>query len=271
MQLLDELSRQRAYQPEGASHIFNTRSLKSGHQRLAELLQPGMVVLDIGCGSGAITRGIAEVVMPNGRVVGIDINPGLIEEARCNHSYVSNLSFEVADIYNLPFTRTFDIVVAARIFHWLTHPFEALEMMIKSAKPGGRIVVHDCSLEKVVWQPDLPDSMKAFYTAFLEWRAEVGMDNAMADHLSQIFEKAGLVDIVETPQHQLTKRTDPDFETRMGIWADVVAIKGPQMVQDGVLTEDQRLAAEVDYREWVRDRAKSQNLYCITVEGVLPL
>ena len=271
MQLPDEIGRQRAHQPEAASRILNTRSLKGGHQRLAELLQPGMAVLDIGCGPGVITRGIAEAVMPNGRVVGTDINPGFIKEARRNHSDVSNLSFEVADIYNLPFSRTFDIVIAARIFHWLTHSFDALEMMIKSAKPGGRIVVLDYNLEKFVWQPDLPNSMKAFYIAFLEWRAEAGMDNAIADHLSEIFEKAGLVDIVKTPQHELTKRTDPDFETRVGILADVAAIKGPQMVQDSVFTEDQRLAAEVEYRKWIRDRAESQNLYFIAVEGVLPL
>ncbi|NER30523.1 MAG: methyltransferase domain-containing protein [Symploca sp. SIO1C4] len=271
MQLLNKIDQQRAQLPIGASRILNTRSLKNEHQRLTELLQPGMAVLDLGCGPGSITRDMAKSVMPNGQVVGIDINPGFIEEARHNHSNVPNLSFELGDIYNLPYDREFDIVIAARIFHWLSRPFDALKMMIKCAKPGSRIVVHDCNLEKVTWQPSPPDSMKTFYTAFLKWRAEAGMDNAIADHLSEIFEKAGLVNIVETPQHQLTKYTDPDFETRIGIWADIAAIKGPQMVQDGAITKDQRLAAEVEYREWVRYQAKLQNVYFTAVEGVVSI
>ncbi|NEO29709.1 MAG: methyltransferase domain-containing protein [Symploca sp. SIO3C6] len=271
MQLIDKLAQQRAYQPQSASRIFNTRSLRSGHQRLAELLQTGMAVLDIGCGPGSITRGIAEAVLPTGQVVGIDINQCFIEEARHNYSDCPNLSFEVGDIYNLPYSKEFDIVVAARIFHWLTRPFDALEMMIKCAKPGGRIVVHDSNFEKIVWQPALPDSVKTFYTAFLEWRAEAGMDNVITDHLSKMFEKAGLVEIRETSQNEITNHTDLNFETRVGIWADVIAIKGFQMVHDGVLSKEQSLKAERDYREWVIYQAKLQNICFTAVEGIVPL
>ncbi|MBI3301586.1 MAG: methyltransferase domain-containing protein [Deltaproteobacteria bacterium] len=68
----------RAHMPEGTSVLLNTRSLPTAHRRLAELLQPGLTVLDVGCGTGAITSGIAQIVAPHGRVVGIDINPHLI-------------------------------------------------------------------------------------------------------------------------------------------------------------------------------------------------
>jgi ubiquinone/menaquinone biosynthesis C-methylase UbiE len=49
------------------------RSLETSHRRLAELLRPGMAVLDVGCGAGAITRGIAEAVAPGGHALGLDV------------------------------------------------------------------------------------------------------------------------------------------------------------------------------------------------------
>ncbi len=68
---------QRADMPEGTQRILNTRTLHNAHPRLAERLIPGLRVLDIGCGTGTITRGIAEAVAPHGEVVGVDINPML--------------------------------------------------------------------------------------------------------------------------------------------------------------------------------------------------
>ncbi len=46
-------------------------------------LHPGMQVLDVGCGPGSITLGLAEVVAP-GEVVGIDLQPAQIEQARAS-------------------------------------------------------------------------------------------------------------------------------------------------------------------------------------------
>ena len=45
------------------------------------------------------------------------------------------------------------------------------------------MVVLDYNLRKTTWEPAPPESVPAFYDAFLEWRAQAGMDNEMADHL----------------------------------------------------------------------------------------
>jgi ubiquinone/menaquinone biosynthesis C-methylase UbiE len=253
--------------PEGASGILNARSLATAHRRLAQLLQPGLTVLDVGCGTGAITRGIAEAVAPTGRAVGIDLHAGLIEEARRLHGDVSGLSFESVDVYNLPFHDMFDTVTAARVLQWLASPLSALRSMVAAAKPGGRVMVLDYNHEKIAWQPAPPRSMQEFYAAFLRWRAEAGMDNAIADHLSEMFTQAGLVDIVQTPQHEVTKRADPDFATHIAIWAEVAAVRGPQMVESGIISESQRATAEADYRAWICDSAESQTMYLVAVEG----
>jgi hypothetical protein len=112
--------------------------------------------------------------------------------------------------------------------------------------------------------------MQRFYAAFLDWRASAGMDNAIADHLAALFVAAGLRDVEVTPQHEATRRDDPDFGVRAGLWADAAATRGRQMVEDGVLTEAERAGAEADYRAWLRDGAESQTMYLLAVEGVRP-
>ena len=262
-----DIALQRAHMPEGANTILNTRSLQGAHKRLAEILSPGMAVLDVGCGTGAITRGIAEAVAPNGRVVGVDANEDLIEEARRLHEDVPGLTFEVANIYSLPYQDAFDIVSAARVLQWLAEPIMALRNMQAASRSGGKVVVLDYNHEKVAWEPAPPPSMQTFYAAFLHWRAEAGMDNAIADHLSRLFTRIGLRETKRTAQHERTQRGDADFETRIGIWAAVARIRGPQMVEDGFIAEVYRRAAERDYREWAEEEAESQTLYLLCVEG----
>jgi ubiquinone/menaquinone biosynthesis C-methylase UbiE len=254
--------------PEGAQAVLNARTLQNAHRRLAELVVPGMSVLDVGCGTGAITRGIAEAAGPAGRVVGLDVNTGLIEEARSLHGDVPGLSFEVGDVYDLPFHDGFDIVTSARVLQWLSEPVQALRSMVAATKTGGRVVVLDYNHEKVAWTPQPPPIMQAFYAAFLHWRSECGMDNAIADHLADMFFEVGLSEIQTTGQHEHTVRGDSDFDSRIEIWAQVAHSRGVQMVDDGFIPEVTRRVAERDYREWCEFEAEIQTLYLLCVEGV---
>lgn len=263
-------ARQRADMPEGTQRILNTRTLHNAHPRLAERLTPGLRVLDIGCGTGAITPGVAEAVVPHGEVVGVDINPRLVDEARHLHRDVAGLRFESADIYDLPFHGAFDIVHAARVLQWLAHPLDALHSMLRATKPGGRLIVLDYNHERITWEPKPPYSMQIFYAAFLRWRAESGMDNTIADRLMAMFNRLGLQTVQEAEQHEAAQRPDADFEVRLGIWIDVADTRGHQMVQDGMITEEQRAAAAADYRRWIQDEAVSQRLYLMSVEGTRP-
>jgi hypothetical protein len=79
--------------------------------------------------------------------------------------------------------------------------------------------------------------------------------------------RAGLTDIAATEQHETTRRGDPDFAVRAGIWADVAATRGHQMVADGAISEADRARAAVEYRAWMRDAAEAQTMYLLAVEG----
>ena len=265
------VARRRAEMPPSTSGILDARSLNASHRRLAALLRPGQSVLDVGCGSGAITRGIAEAVGPGGRVLGLDLNAGLIARARRAHGDLPNLAFEIGDVFALPESAGFDVVTAARVLQWLADPLAALRAMVNATRPGGLVVVLDYNHGRAAWTPDPPASMREFYAAFQSWRAEAGMDNAIADHLADLFSRAGLADVAVSAQDETSRRGDPDFAARLAIWADTAASRGHQMVADGAISEARRSAAESEYRDWIRDVARSQSLYLRAVEGRRPL
>ena len=121
--------------------ILNRRTLHRNHRRLCQFLEPGMSVLDIGCGTGAITSGIAEAVGDGGRDVGVDRDLSLLEIARSEHGRIPNLVFEMADATALPFDKRFDVVTSARTMQWVNQPRTAVAQMVKAAKAGGRVVV----------------------------------------------------------------------------------------------------------------------------------
>lgn len=262
-----KIARNRAELSGKLTNVLDSRTLATSHQRLAEILTEGMTILDVGCGTGAITRGIAEVVGPNGRVVGIDSNPTLIEKAREAHGGIQGLFFETGDIYNLPYEQQFDIVTSSRVLIWLSDPLKALKMMTSAVKIGGKILVADYNHEKILWEPQPPSSMLNFYSAYIKWRLEAGMDNSIADNLCEMFEKVGMKDITITPQHEVTTRANSDFQNRMGIWADTASSRGIQMEKDGFITEKDYLNAEKEYREWIVQDAQSLTMYMLAVEG----
>lgn len=263
-----DLARERAEIPAGAERILDRRSLATSNRRLAELVRPGMRVLDVGCGTGAITRDVATAVSP-GLAVGVDINEGLLAKAMALRGGDALPRFIQADIYALPFARAFDIATAARVLQWVSRPGDAVRELARVVRPGGKVVVLDYDHERIEWTPAPPSSVQRFYRGFLRWRADAGLDNVIAGHLPAMFESAGLVDVRVAPQHERVCREDVDFAPRIGIWDEVAGTRGHQMVKDGVITERERSEAEAEYREWMETHAQSQTLYLLAVEGTV--
>lgn len=266
LNLADSIARKRAEMPKSTNSILNQRTLESDHKKLSEILEPGMFVLDVGCGTGTITYGIAKAV-PQGRVVGIDINDSLLSEAREKYRECDNLSFEKQDLYSLPYESQFDIVTSARVLQWLDEPMNGLKELMKAVKRDGMIVILDYNHEKIEWNPKPPDSMLKFYTAFLKWRENAGMNNRIADHLYGMFKDLGFKDIEVSPQLETARRKDLDFLERIDIWARVAESRGIQIVKDGYVSESARIKAIRDYRNWIENYAESQTLYLACVYG----
>jgi SAM-dependent methyltransferase len=254
--------------------ILNRRTLRRDHPYLAGVLRGGMDILDVGCGTGAITADIAIAVGPEGSALGIDRDDANVALAVEQYGGIENLRFEGADILTAGdrLDNRFDIVTAARTVQWVSEPERAIAQMKKAVKPGGRVIVLDYNLDETRWDPDPPADFQQFYQAFLEWRNVNHWDNRTASHLAGFFHSAGLADIANHPSDELVQRGDPDFSDAYasGIWLYVIQTLGPKLVETGFLEESVRLRAEEDYGVYVQHMLRLQTHTMLTVEGRKP-
>ncbi|RFS13438.1 trans-aconitate 2-methyltransferase [Emticicia sp. C21] len=267
---MNQTSQTRAEMPQGANKVLDRRTVENAYSSLLNLLKEGMSVLDVGCGSGTITAGVAERVGVSGRVVAIDFSEHLIAQAQKNHEHLSNLSFEVADINSYNPEQKFDLVIAARTLQWVNNPKEVVAQMLNLVKPGGMISILDYNHTKIEWTPQPPQSMIDFYQAFLNWRTDAGYDNAIADNLSVIYQDLGLQLINSVDQHEVSRQGEERFEGDARIWNVVAETRGNQVVRDGFCTEELRLKAIQEYDAWIASDAQAMKLYLLAVEAVKP-
>ena len=104
-------AQERAKMPEGTSRILDHRNLQNDYPTLVPNLKAGMRVLDVGCGTGAITSGIAEMVGESGFVVGIDSSEHLIARGKENFKNIKNLELIQVDLFYFAADEKFDLIV----------------------------------------------------------------------------------------------------------------------------------------------------------------
>lgn len=245
-----------AKMPVGTSSVLDARNLHADYSTLRSILTKGLRVLDVGCGTGAITKGIAEAVGENGFVVGIDTTAHLIAKGKEDFKSISNLQLLEADVFNYEPEEKFDLLVAARVLQWLPNPLAAILKCKDLLKPTGQISVLDYNHTQLEWKPEPPDSMKKFYKAFLDWRTDAGMNNKIAEDLPFYFTEAGFCQIEVLQANEVYKKGDSNFAEKAGIWSVVAHLRGPQMVQSGYITESERLEAIDQYNDWIIGEAE---------------
>ena len=123
---------------------------------LLELVAPrrGESVLDVGCGTGAATRVAALAVGRAGRVVGLDLNVGMLEVARAVDSAEAaadgerdgapqaSIEWVEATATAMPFAdRSFDVVLAAQALQFMPEPDAVAREMRRVLRPDGRVGV----------------------------------------------------------------------------------------------------------------------------------
>jgi SAM-dependent methyltransferase len=105
--------------------------------------KPGMVVADIGAGSGYFTFRIAPLVGPRGKVYAVDIQKKMRDRLtyRAKALNMTNVQPVRGTITNpnLP-AGAIDLVLMVDVYHEFSHPYEMTEAMVKALKPGGRLV-----------------------------------------------------------------------------------------------------------------------------------
>jgi ubiquinone/menaquinone biosynthesis C-methylase UbiE len=250
--------------------ILGWRTLEQDHRCLAELLRPGLSVLDVGCGVGAITAGMARAVNPEGYVIGVDRDEGLLELAKTQHAGIENLQFESGDALALKYRARFDIVTSARALQWISEPGLAIEKMKQAAKRGGKVVVLDYNHTQNQWEPEPPPEFRTCYEAFLAWRRVNGWDNEMADHLPELFRSVGLADVNSCAQDEVVQRGAPEFAWKSFLWTGTLEHVAGQLVAAGFCTKAQLKEALERYSSWVRTDLIRQTLALRATIGTVP-
>jgi ubiquinone/menaquinone biosynthesis C-methylase UbiE len=158
-------------------------------------LHPGMNLLDVGCGPGTITLGLAQAVAP-GRVTGIDHDAAHVEAARALalERGVTNVTFQRGDALSLPFEDgSFE---AAYENNMLTHlsqdAIQAAREVYRVLKPGGFFAARDVDTDAVLWGHQ-SETIKLLDRLFTAWHQSRGSDITIGKRLPAILREAGFM------------------------------------------------------------------------------
>ncbi|MHB1423372.1 MAG: methyltransferase domain-containing protein [Gemmataceae bacterium] len=160
-------------------------------------LRPGQQVLEVGCGTGADARTMAEQVAPGGKVVAVDGSQSMIALARQRaEGSALPVEFQVADAHRLPFADdSFDASRADRIFMHLESPAQALSEMLRVTRPGGRVLIYEVDFETVT--VDMPDRQRTRKIVNI-W-CDGFRNGWLGRHIPALFRAAGLQDVRIAP------------------------------------------------------------------------
>lgn len=158
-------------------------------------LTHGMRVLDLGCGVGDVSMLAAELVGPDGSVVGVDQSPESLNTARqrvLRAGLAGRVRFNLSDLSDVTDFGHFDAVIGRFILMYLPHPAVTIRHLAERClRPGGILAFHEMSMHTARSVPDLPLFLRS-----IEWIIEAfergGFATDMGTDLYRVFLDAGL-------------------------------------------------------------------------------
>lgn len=204
--------------------------------------EPGERVLDLACATGIVARQVAPLVGDAGRVVGLDIDPGMLRVARERASLDSvTVDWREGDATDLDLPDdSFDLVLCQQGLQFFAEPARALREAIRVLETGGRIVLN-------VWKPLVHHPV---YEALLEAEARhLGADlDTVAtpftfgdsDRLSALMNEAGFEKIEVTERTLEVEFPEPDTFVTLTVMA------GAAVVPELALETDAERSALID-------------------------
>ena len=226
------------------------------------LLRPGMRLLDVGCGPGSITAGLAKHVAP-GETIGVDASRSVIDTARSlRDASLQSLKFEVGSIYAPPFKpESFDAVFAHQVLQHLARPVDALAQMRNLLKPGGVVGVREVDWGSATFYPE-NDGMRRFLHLYYDLAHRNGGEPNAGRHMRRWFREAGFAETRITTS--TTSYTD-SAATRE--WANTYAERtlhsniADKALEYGIATRSDLESMAAGWRAWGDD---PDALYCFS-------
>jgi arsenite methyltransferase len=145
--------------PDGAN-----LGLGCGNPVAFAAIKEGDVVLDLGSGAGVDCFLASKIVGDQGRVIGVDMTPEMVERAKVNaaNNGYRNVDFRLGEIENLPVENSsVDVIISNCVINLSTDKPKVFREAWRVLKPGGTLMVSD-----IVLLEDLPDYLKGSVEAY---------------------------------------------------------------------------------------------------------
>lgn len=197
-------------------------------------IRPGQRVLDVGCGTGVVTRDMAQRVSPGGRAVGIDPHPEFLAIARDlaqNAGLEAVAEFREGSALALPFSDgEFDAAVAATVLTHVPRGEAAIPEMARVVRRGGRVGIFDFDSESVIVSHPDRALTRRIMAAFSD---QSSVDGWLVRRLPALLSQAGLTDVAIRAFLPLEREPD-------GFYARMVERAADVATEAKAITESER-------------------------------
>ncbi|MBI5824863.1 MAG: arsenite methyltransferase [Chloroflexi bacterium] len=156
-------------------------------------LKPGQIVLDLGSGAGLDCLLAAQKVGPEGRVIGVDMTPEMIERAQANAKRVNaaNVEFRQGYLEDLPVdSNTVDVIISNCVINLSPDKEKVFNEAFRTLAPGGKLAVSD-----IVTDGELPEPVRKSLSA---WAGCVAGSVEAKEYIGMM-ESVGFTDISIKP------------------------------------------------------------------------
>jgi len=178
-------------------------------------MEPSWTVADIGCGPGFFAEKLAYELLPEGKVIGVDVDAAMVGVAQKRTTDVPRLSFHLGTAQRIPLAdNSVDLAYARFLFQHLSDPDPVLAEMRRIVRPGGLVAVGDTDDGGLAIHP-APDGFDEFLLASRTAQAARGGDRKVGRKLKGMLVRAGLIEVHATTQVMTSE--DIGAEALLGI------------------------------------------------------
>ncbi|MBE6868909.1 MAG: class I SAM-dependent methyltransferase [Ruminococcus albus] len=119
--------------------LYNKRCYDGTGAKVASYIKEGSRVLECACGTGSISRFLAQKA---GRLTAADLSDGMLRQAAKNLRWFDNVRLCKCNIMALRCRDNyFDAVVAGNVIHLLDEPYKAVDELMRVCKKGGKVII----------------------------------------------------------------------------------------------------------------------------------